>query len=667
MAEEHISVAVQDDFVERQITRAKPIQALAELIWNGLDADATSVDIELKRNDLAGELSQIIVYDNGDGFSRDEAKALFGNLGGSWKRTTRETARLKRQIHGQEGRGRYRAFALGRAVEWDVCYKAANGNRSFKIRLFHGQLNDVTITDENTTPKRPTGVIVTISDLWHDYRLLESEDRIQELIETFALYLMNYRGVNISIAGTKLDPDAAILSQNTRQIAVFPEQAGAHAVELHIVEWKKPTKRTLYLCTSNGFPVDQLETRFQVPQPYSFSAYLKSTFVDVMQTEGRVGLAELDPAIIPLIESAREAIRDYFQNRSAERARTIVDDWKARNIYPYQGAPQGSVETAERQVFDMVAVRIQEIAPDIGSSSEKDKAFHLRMLRSAIERGPDELQTIMKEVLDLPPREQKALADLLQETTLSAMITATKTITDRLKFISGLEAIIFNPEMKKRLKERSQLHKILAENTWIFGEEYNLWVNDRSLHAILEKHKQHLDPEIVIDDDVKIIDKTRGIVDLMFSRTTRRHRADDIENLVVELKAPKVKIGSDELTQAKKYAFAIADDERFNTVTGIKWHFWIVSNDYDQFTKREIDGVDRKNRLVYRHDNITVGIKTWAELIEENKARLQFFRDHLQHNADDSAALRFLQEKHSKFLEGVIIKDDDATDEKKTA
>ena len=83
MADEHISVAVQDDFVERQITRAKPIQALAELIWNGLDGDAASVDIELKRNDLAGGLAQIIVYDNGDGFSRDEAKALFGNLGGS--------------------------------------------------------------------------------------------------------------------------------------------------------------------------------------------------------------------------------------------------------------------------------------------------------------------------------------------------------------------------------------------------------------------------------------------------------------------------------------------------------------------------------------------------------------------------------------------------------
>jgi Histidine kinase-, DNA gyrase B-, and HSP90-like ATPase len=75
MAEEHISVAVQDDFLARQ-TRAKPIPALAELIWNGLDGDATRVDVELKRDNLAGGLSQIIVYDNGDGFSRADGVVL---------------------------------------------------------------------------------------------------------------------------------------------------------------------------------------------------------------------------------------------------------------------------------------------------------------------------------------------------------------------------------------------------------------------------------------------------------------------------------------------------------------------------------------------------------------------------------------------------------------
>jgi hypothetical protein len=100
---EHVSVAVQDDFVARQ-TRAKPIPALAEMIWNGLDADANRVDVEFAFDDLAGGMSKIFVHDDGDGFPRDEAKALFGNLSGSWKRQSRYTKRGNRMIHGQEGR-----------------------------------------------------------------------------------------------------------------------------------------------------------------------------------------------------------------------------------------------------------------------------------------------------------------------------------------------------------------------------------------------------------------------------------------------------------------------------------------------------------------------------------------------------------------------------------
>ena len=93
--------------------------------------------------------------------------------------------------------------------------------------------------------------------------------------------------------------------------------------------------------------------------------------------------------------------------------------------------------------------------------------------------------------------------------------------------------------------------KNLPANTWLFGEEYNLWVSDKDLNRVLEKHRANLDPAIVIDDPVQVIGKKRSIVDLMLSRATRRHRADDIEHLVVELKAPKVKIGADEITQGK--------------------------------------------------------------------------------------------------------------------
>jgi hypothetical protein len=218
-----------------------------------------------------------------------------------------------------------------------------------------------------------------------------------------------------------------------------------------------------------------------------------------------------------------------------------------------------------------------------------------------------------------------------------------------------LESILFDAEKKERLKERSQLHQIVADNTWIFGDEYYLWVNDRSLTRVLQKHKEHLDPNIIIDEPVKVAGQTRGIVDLMLSRSVHRNRADDIEHLVIELKAPSVTIGDKEIAQTNKYAIAVAGDERFRTVPGVRWHFWAVSNDMTEYAKRMVQGgPDRNRRLVYKEDNISVGVKTWGEIIEENRARLQFFQEQLQYIADESTALKYLQERHKRFLEGVI-------------
>jgi hypothetical protein len=660
---EHIAVAVQDDFLAQQ-TRAQPIAALAELIWNSLDGEATKVNVEFARNDLAGGLSKIVVYDNGTAFSRADAPKLFGNLGGSWKRLNRRTKTKNRMVHGQEGRGRYKAFALGRSSIWKICYLHDSQPQAFEIKLLESDLKDVAITEEAHAPGRSSGVVVEINDIKRDFKIFESTEGLQDLAEVFALYLINYKDASIYIAGKRLDPETAISNQVRIPLPPIKDSEGTeYEAELHLIEWRTETKRTLYLCSETGTPLDQVETRFHVPG-FSFSAYLKSPYIAALHNDGRLGLAEMVSPLREAVESARAAIKDYFRDRAAQRARNVVEEWKNAEIYPFVGEPATLVEKAERQVFDIVAVNVQEFAPDLAAAAPKTRAFHLRMLRHAIERGPDDLQMILKEVLGLPQRKQKELAALLQETTLSAIITAAKTVADRLKFVAALESVVFDPETKGRLKERSQLHKILAENTWLFGEEYNLWASDKDLTRVLEKHRAVLDPDIVIDDSVKVIGKRRGIIDLMLSRATRRHRADDIEHLVIELKAPRVKIGADEITQAKRYAMAVSNDERFNTVKGVRWHFWIVSNDYDDFARSDIEGgPDPARRLIHSKDNITVGIKTWGELIEENRARLQFFQEHLQHTADESAAIRYLQERHSKYLEGVIEVDDEAANQ----
>ena len=219
--------------------------------------------------------------------------------------------------------------------------------------------------------------------------------------------------------------------------------------------------------------------------------------------------------------------------------------------------------------------------------------------------------------------------------------------------ISGLELILFDEDMKRRLKERSQLHQILADNTWLFGEEYNLSVSDRSLTEVLRKHRQLLGDDIVIDRQVKHITKERGIVDLMLSRALRRHRADELEHLVVELKAPRVRVGKREVNQIEEYAFSVMEDERFKR-SNVRWMFWVISDDMDSFAEKRVLEHEQEHGTIYRKGNCVIAIKSWSQVMEDNKARLQFFQEKLQHQVDDETALKHLQEKYDKVLAGVV-------------
>ncbi len=59
-------IQFQDDHLERIAQTRKPILALAELIWNAVDADAKHIDVTLVEDDLDG-LKAIRVADNGHG------------------------------------------------------------------------------------------------------------------------------------------------------------------------------------------------------------------------------------------------------------------------------------------------------------------------------------------------------------------------------------------------------------------------------------------------------------------------------------------------------------------------------------------------------------------------------------------------------------------------
>lgn len=640
-----IPVVVQPDFVERQ-AKTSPLHALAEFVWNAVDADATSVEIELDRNDFG--LQRIVVRDNGSGIDYSEAPQLFGNLGGSWKRLRARSRKEGRVLHGREGRGRFKTIVLGRTADWHITYDSGAGLRSYSITIIADQLREVRISEEGPPRQLQTGVELIITEPCHDFRTLQSGETSQELAEIFAPYLKNYKHVTISLQGLRLDPGAAISSTTPYNLNDIVDSDEEFPVRLEIVEWRRHTKRALYLCNDGGFPLHQVDARFHFGE-HNFSVYLKSTFIERMHDENLLQAAEMNPLLNTAIEEGKAKIKDHFRQKSADAVRSVVEEWKAEKSYPFAEQANSTLEVVERQVFDIIAVTASRYLPDFSDATQKNRAFQLSMLRRAIEKSPDDLQLIFKEVLNLPPRQQEELARLLKEASLSAIISAAKVVSDRLKFLMSLEIIVNDPDISKHVRERSQLHRILVDNTWVFGEEFNLMVDDQGLTECLRQSAKALGKDVVIDKPVRHPTKQAGIVDLMLSKVRRLHRPTDVEHLVVELKAPGVPIKRKELEQVEGYAQAVAEDARFDA-NQTRWSFWAISREVDENLMQFKQVEHAPDGVVLKRKNVTIWVRTWGQLIAENKARLQFFQEKLEHSVDKGDALRHLQARYADLI-----------------
>jgi hypothetical protein len=276
-----------------------------------------------------------------------------------------------------------------------------------------------------------------------------------------------------------------------------------------------------------------------------------------------------------------------------------------------------------------------------------------QLLQAAVEasvtQSPEAVQRILREVIDLPVERQHELSRLLDRTSLGAIVGAAKRIADRLDFITGLEQLLFNEESREELLERSQLHRIVAEETWVFGAAYALTVDDRSLTEVLDRHLQLLGRTREDAGEVRREDGRRGIVDLILSRRVPQPR--DREHLVVELKRPNVELRSPEVQQIQDYAHAVSSDERFKDTT-TRWRFWLVGNSMSAQAQQQVRQAGRPPGLLYQADDglIEIWVRTWGQIIEDCRARLKFVEESLEYASSSEHALDYLRRIHEKYL-----------------
>lgn len=641
------NVETTQDHLDR-LSRANPTTAIAELIWNGLDAGGSCVEVIFETSNLGG-ISAIEIKDYGSGINPDELELTFGRIGDSLKKTRVRTPE-GRTVHGSLGQGRFKAFALGAHATWKTTFQRDETLYSYKISVIRDKLNSYISTEpeEICSGEKGTSVrIDQISDKKVD--VLTSDASHIDVLQNLALYLMQYKDVCILYDRKNLDPSHVI---KRRKKYLLEKVSGIdNDVELTIVEWSIPYKgKKLFLCDSNNFARDEVDGIIKFPG-YDFTAYLKSEAIDDLCKTNEIAAKSLNPKYKSLLDTAKEKIREYFTELAAEDASKVVKKWKDDNIYPFtEEETSHPVKKAESQVFDIVAARIYEHHKPFRDGENDAKELTLRLLRQAIENKPQNAIKIINEVLRLPVEKQNDLAELLERTSLEAILNAANTVTKRIDTIIGLEEVLFSKEWKKHLRERTQLHRILVHELWIFGEQYMLDTDDESLKAVLIKHMQHMGRAEFVKDvgDVKLITDEGGIPDIMMSRQISRPDKK-FEHLVLELKAPRVKIGPDEITQIEKYAYSVIDDERFSK-SDVIWTFYLISNDFTKFAETKANSNDRPYGCIYSKENATIWIKKWSDILHEAKYRYDFFRKKLEIEASRQEGLQHLLNKYDTIF-----------------
>lgn len=665
MAEAYEIVVEAGSDVLRSASKCEPIAALEELVWNALDADATRVDVDFKFNDLQC-LEMLRVTDNGIGFEVS-AKEAFGSFGSSPKKLRDKTPGGRLQ-HGREGRGRYKALALGTAATWTSIAKHLDGKAlRTVIRVDSTSPNRLSPSEELLEAQKSTGVVVEVSQPSDEAATLLSSDIAAELALRFAPYLLAYRQVELYVNGSRVDPATSLMESNEHQIRVEIDGV-QYSADVLLCIWKrlgndgKPLSR-VFFCTADGFAIED-HPGYVRRLGVSMTAYVKSSYftsTELPNTYSRMG--DMDSVAREFLSRAKELMRRLNREKLHEQARQRVAELKSENLYPFVGEPKDEVETAERQVFDIVAEQLHFLAPDIAQDRPVDRKRKMEALRVAITTDPSIQSFLVEQVLGLKPEQQKDFYEVLQRVPLANVVGMAKTVLDRLHFIAGLRHILFEPEVKKLLRERTQLHRILAEHVWLFGEQFHLGADDISLKNVLKRHRAILGlEESAFESQEAAAKGLNDVPDLMLYRSIC-HRPGHFEHLVVELKAPRIVCGEDEFAQIERYASTVAECDDFDK-TKTRWRFFLVNNAFeDRIYERKACQRGREPGLVLDHDNYQVWALPWSTVIQDVEGRHQFLKERLAYQIkEDAPGLDYLRANFGSFLPDSVL-DMDESDE----
>jgi len=623
--------------------------ALKELLNNSIQAKAKNINLQIEYTEdllCKSSIKQIEVFDDGHGVSYSDFDKKILEIG--------TTAKEKGQ-----GIGRFSSFQIGELMHIEtVGYddtKKLFSKTSLSIDTTDFQDAQLEQTEfkvdyEYYTKKVSTYYKVVIQNLYHNIQQKTARRNLitlnylqqnirQSIFENYPFEIFHDK-VKFLVNGEEIKRDDFLIGLPVKKAIDYTDKKGtSHVVKFYFYNIKSPLKKVKVF-----FQIDNSGIK-SVAHEYTYSSdwytpdlgtwfiYIESDFLnsDLFRNLDIESLGEEETK--NLKEQIKITINDFFKARN-EKFKKFIVSLEQDKSYPYRDESPAS--KAQEIIFKKAAYLIEE-EHGLIKKNDKIRTFLYPLLDRSISNG--DIEYIFKKILKLSNDGVEKFRSLLDKTEIEDVIHFANLVAVKLEFLNFIHELAYG-QISGFLRERSQLHKILENELWIFGESYNatphLWSDKKIGNILKELRDKHFDYKPTEEDGnlIELDGNPDDITDLFFMNE-KVNDSDEREIMVVELKAPKCSISEKELNQIDRYAFTIEEHAGLPSEK-VKYKLLLISSKLTKYTKSKVKSrresfpdhpflYDRKIEK-----NIEVYVMEWSELIEQNKRKLGYLSNQLK-------------------------------------
>lgn len=622
-------------------------QAIAEYIWNGLDANANQIDVDfiLDEENIGLEIyKSISISDNGTGIPFDEIKIKFGKVLESPKGQSSGTDKST-LIHGKNGYGRYTFYSFAEHARWDTTYYQDHKYFNFNIEIDGSSLHDYGIS-EAIQVKEESGPGTKVVFTGIDHKLSPkaiTDILIPYLKSEFAWYLIVRPDCKIRINGEILTYDDLIAETEEKTIVVIDKKGEDHEFNFTYIEWKEKLRdesSRIYMLNSAMELKRSTTTKLNNKgDNFWHSIIVVNDFFDNIniydsddEDVTRKNLfSDLAEQYIyrNLIEKLNNFLSEKRRPFLKKHATRLIAQYESEKVFPDFG--NNAWDKIRKSELEDVVKGLYEVQPKIftGLNLEQKKIF-LQLLNELMDEDQRKpLLKIIEAVVELSDDERQDLVKILETTRLNYIVATIKLISDRLLMLNHLRQIVFNHEWGAQ--EVKHLQVFISKHFWIFGEEYRfVCAEEVKFREALLKYRQEV-LGVESTGEIDHPDKNREM-DLFLSG--KDFRTGTPLNIVVEIKNPTTikKLHQKQTSQIEQYMDVILQTDEFNS-SKEQWEFYLIGQDYDSIVERKIN--DKRTGLVNEGDNYKFYVKKWSEIVGDAENRMRFLLERLKIERDN--------------------------------